>query len=254
MCPDLAPHAASPAGPTVLVLRHLPVEGPGLIGTALDLRGVPWHERTVLDDASPELPDPRTLAGLVVMGGTPGALDDAQHPGLAAERALLAEATAADVPVLGVCLGMQLLAVALGASLHPRHGTEIGFAPVAISADGIRDAALYPLVVDATADPEVLHWHDDAVDAPVGAAVLASTPTTPVQAFRLGSAVGLQFHLEVDEPLLTRWLTDPDMTAGASAAQVEAVRAGGARRLPSLAPRGLVAFDTFAQAARARRG
>lgn len=249
--PDEHPSAT---GPAVLILQHVPVEGPGLIASALDLRDVPWQVRTVLDDASPELPDPRSLAGLVVLGGPAGALDDAEHPGLAAERALLADATAADVPVLGVCLGMQLLAVALGAELRPRHGTELGFAPVAVTGDGIRDPNLYPIVVDATADPEVLHWHADAVDAPPGAVVLASTPITPVQAFRAGSAVGLQFHLEIDEALLARWLADDAMVAGLSDEQIEAVRTGGVRRLPSLAPRGLVAFDTFAQAARTRRG
>lgn len=238
---------------SVLVIQHAAWEGPGLIGRALGERGIVWSSVSVLDEHDPDLPDVGSLAGLVVMGGGMGALDDRTHPGLAAERRLLAEATAAGVPVLGICLGMQLLAVALGAELRTAHGEEIGIAPVSLTGAGLRDRYLYPLTVDASPDPEVLHWHGDAVTAPEGATVLASTPLTPVQAFRLGSAVGLQFHLELDGADLDTWLTQPEMLAETSAAAAAQMRADAVRRMPSLVPRALVVFGAFADDVRARR-
>ena len=234
--------------PGVLVVQHATWEGPGLVGRALEARGIPWHALTVLDDADPELPDVASLGGLVVMGGGMGALDDAQHPGLAAERRLLATATEAGVPVLGVCLGMQLLAVALGGELHSGAGREVGFAPVALTGAGIRDPYLYPLSVDATPDPSVVHWHSDAVDAPPGAVVLASSDVTPVQAFRVGSAVGLQFHLELDHPMLRTWLDVPDMAADLVPGEAERLSGDAVERFPSLVPRALVCFSAFAAA------
>ncbi len=231
------------AGRAVLVLQHAPWEGPGLVAAALT--GVRLDVRTVVDDHDPFVPDPRTLAGLVVMGGSQDADDDAAHPGLAAERVLLARAVDADVPVLGVCLGMQLLALGLGARLHRRHGTEIGFGPVEILGD---DPVLTPL----GARPPVLHWHSDAVDLPAGATLLASTPVTPVQAFRAGSALGLQFHLEVDEPLLGTWLATPAMAQALTPGEAAAVRGQAAVVLPSLVPRAAAGLAVFAAAVRDR--
>lgn len=238
----------------VLVVQHAAWEGPGLVGRALEARGVPWRSVTVLDETDPALPDVGTLGGLVVMGGGMGALDDALHPGLAAERRLLAAATEAGVPVLGVCLGMQLLAVALGGALHGGAGREVGLGPVALTGAGIRDPYLYPLSVDATPDPSVVHWHADAVDAPPGAVVLASSDVTPVQAFRAGSAVGLQFHLELDQPMLRSWLEVPDMASDLAPGEAEQMTSDAGARFPSLVPRALVCFSAFADAVVARRG
>ena len=188
----------------VLVLEHAPWERPGLITHALadGAPHVPVVTRTVLSDGDPDLPAVGDLAALVVMGGPMNADDDARYPGLVAERRLLAAAVDADVPVLGVCLGMQLLARALGADVHPGHGTEMGFAPVTISAP---DPVLSPL----GPRPTVLHWHSDAADLPSGATLLAATTATPVQAFRAGSALGLQFHVEMTATLLAEWLAGP---------------------------------------------
>ncbi|QZN87164.1 type 1 glutamine amidotransferase [Cellulomonas sp. C5510] len=225
----------------VLVLTHVAHEGPGLVARALD--GLPLTTRTVVDDASPRLPAVGDLAGLVVMGGPQDADDDLGHPGLAAERRLLAEAVDAGVPTLGVCLGMQLLALALGARLHRRHGTEVGFAPVGVVAPD-------PLLAATGARPTVLHWHDDAVDLPEGATLLARTDVTPVQAFRAGSAVGLQFHLEVEPTLLDVWLATPSMTAGLEPGEADAIRLGSRQHLAALRPGADLGLAAFAAAVR----
>lgn len=231
------------AGRPLLVLQHHPWEGPGLVARAV--HDVPRTTRIVLDDADPILPAARDLAGLVVMGGAMAADDDVRYPGLAAERRLLAEAVAADVPVLGVCLGMQLLAHALGSRVHRGHGTEIGFGPVDVVAP---DPVLDPL----GPRPSVLHWHSDAVDLPEGATLLASSAATPVQAFRAGSALGLQFHLEMDPALLADWLAVAPMVADLRAHGVTDLAARGAEVLPDLVPRATAGMAHFAEAVRAR--
>ena len=228
---------------SVLLLTHVAHEGPGLISRALD--GVPVTARTVVDDPAPHLPPLEALAGVVVMGGPQDADDERGHPGLAAERRLLSEAVDADVPVLGVCLGMQILALALGARLHRRHGTEVGFLPVDVVAGD-------PVLAPAGPRPVVLHWHDDAVDLPAGATLLASTLTTPVQAFRAGSGIGIQFHLEMEEPLLDLWLGTPAMTSGLEPGQSNAMRLESRQHLGARRPAAALGVAAFGDAVRAR--
>jgi GMP synthase (glutamine-hydrolysing) len=224
----------------VLVLTHVPHEGPGMIAAALDH---PYQIRTVLHDEHPRLPAVDQLAGLVVMGGPQDADDDAHFPGLAAERRLLADAVEAGIPVLGVCLGMQLLAMSLGARLRRRAGTELGFAPVQVLADD-------PMLAPLGEHPCVLHWHDDQVELPPGATLLASNDLTPVQAFRVGTAVGMQFHVEVDATLLDLWLSLPDEQLDDAARQ--AIRSDGTRVLPALVPAATAALAELGRQVRAR--
>jgi len=226
----------------VLVITHAPHEGPGLIARGLD---APIRVRTVLDLDDARLPALDEVSGVVVMGGPMDADDVPGHPGLAAERAMLAAAVDADVPVLGVCLGMQLLALALGARLHLRAATEIGFAPVDIDAE---DAVLGALGTR----PTVLHWHSDTVDLPPGATLLASTDATPVQAFRAGSALGLQFHPELDAGMLDLWLATPDMVGELTPDEIEEIRSAGARHLPGLVPAAEKMFAGFGELVRTR--
>lgn len=242
--PPGRPYAAGVPG-HVLVLQHAPWERAGLIGRALG--DLPVATRTVLDDPAPQLPPVGELAGLVVMGGPMGADDDAAHPGLPAERRLLAAAVDAQVPVLGVCLGMQLLARALGATVHPGHGTEIGVAPVEVLGP---DPVLDPL----GAHPDVLHWHSDAVDLPAGATLLARSPVTPVQAFRAGSALGLQFHIEVDAGLWADWLAERAVRADLArhGVDVARLRADAHAALPDLARAARAGLGAFAAQVRAR--
>ena len=223
----------------VLVIQHNSWERPGLIGVALAVAGLGYESRMVFDDPAPELPQVKDLAGLVVMGGAMGARDYDAYPGLAAEARLLRLAVDADLPVLGVCLGHQLIASALGAQLHPGATAEFGIGPVdVIAADPVTD----PLGTS----PQVLHWHRDAVDVPEGATLLARTEQCPNQAFRAGSAVGLQFHLEVDSQLLSEWVTIRSMRADLPEDVARRIAPDLRAAETTLVPTAMEAFGAFA--------
>jgi GMP synthase (glutamine-hydrolysing) len=177
------------------LLQHVPYEGPGLIAEQARARGIELDRRHLYrGDAVPSVEE---LSGLVVMGGPMGVGDTDAHPHLSAEIDLLAAAAAAEVPVLGVCLGAQLLAYALGADVLPGAATEVGLGSVSLTAAGERDGVLGP----AGYTLPVLHWHDDTFTLPPGAELLASSDRCANQAFRAGRAYGLQFHVELDVAL-----------------------------------------------------
>lgn len=177
------------------VLQHVPFEGPGLIAAQAHKHGLQLdHRHLYRGDAVPRLDE---FAGLVVLGGPMGVGDTEQHPYLADEIDLLAAAAAAGKPILGVCLGAQLLACALGGEVGPSGATEVGLGSVALTAAGECDGILGP---SGRLIP-VLHWHADTFTVPPGAELLASSDRCVNQAFRLGRAYGLQFHVELDAAL-----------------------------------------------------
>jgi GMP synthase (glutamine-hydrolysing) len=144
------------------------------------------------------------VEGIVVMGGAMGASDDAVAPWLPHVRELLRTALAGEVPVLGVCLGAQLLALAAGGRVQPNpDGPEYGAQLVAKRTAAATD----PLFGSLPITPDVIQWHVDAVTAlPPGAVLLASSPTCEVQAFRIGRlAWGVQFHIEASPATVRRW-------------------------------------------------
>jgi GMP synthase (glutamine-hydrolysing) len=164
--------------PKLLVVQHVPWETPHRILDAFE--GAEVVVRHPLD--GDPLPGHHEVAGAVVMGGPMNADDDRSFPALAAEREWISRAIERELPLLGVCLGAQLIARALGATVRPGPVPEIGFAPVEIvdPAD--------PLVGALAPASTVLHWHGDVFDLPDGAFRLASSERTEVQAFRFGSA------------------------------------------------------------------
>ena len=124
--------------------------------------------------------------------------DHDEHPWLERERELLAQAVASGLPVLGVCLGSQQLAAALGGRVHAGRAPEIGFGEVEITPEGVRD----PVLGNASSRLPVMHWHEDTFELPSGAVRLAGSELHRNQAFRAGAcAYGLQFHVEVDRGL-----------------------------------------------------
>lgn len=206
-----------------IILQHLDREGPGYIAELLARRGIAV-ESLALDRGAPV---PRSLPEgdlLVVMGGSMGVGDagDPRFPFLAKEIELLRSVLAAGQPVLGICLGSQLLAAAAGSRVYPnrrpdsggvlRPAREVGFGEVRLLGRE-REPALAGLADRLL----VLHWHGDTFDLPTGAVRLAESDRCVNQAFRLGRrAYGLQFHIETDADLV-RWWAEEDAAFAVSA-------------------------------------
>lgn len=193
-----------------LIVTHVPFERPHRIADALTRAGFELDECRPL--AGDPLPPHDELAAAVFMGGPMGVGEVDLHPGLADEVRWIAEANLQGLPLLGVCLGSQLLAHALGAAVTPGERPEIGWGEVTIHDPDD------PLLGRLAPRTEVLHWHADVFDLPEGCRLLASSELTPVQAFRAGNAWGLLFHAEADHTLVRAWLVEPSMRAQAEAA------------------------------------
>jgi GMP synthase (glutamine-hydrolysing) len=185
--------------PQTIALRHVAFEDLGLLAPLLAKRG---HEVRYVDVPTTDLEnfDPLTPDLLVVLGGPIGVYENHLYPFLDTETELLARRLAARRPTLGICLGSQLMAKALGARVYPSGVKEIGWATLTLTPEG-RDSPLRHL--DST---PVLHWHGDTFDLPEGAERLASTAVCKNQAFRIGDAAfALQFHIEASGRALEAW-------------------------------------------------
>lgn len=229
------------ATPQVLILQHVPWEKPGRILSSLEDLGLESQTLTILDRKKPDLPDFNETAGVVIMGGPMGALDYDKYPGLKAEAKLVRAAVAVGKPVLGVCLGHQIIATALGAQLRHGDAPEIGYAPIK-RVDRHDFFSMWDKQIN------VLHWHNDVVGLPEGAQLLARTAATKVQAYRVGSALGMQFHLEVTASVLEEWLDEPSMVKElkASGGSKAKLREDFAQYDPLLQPLAEQVFSGFA--------
>jgi len=175
----------------ILCVQHVPFEGPGSVRPWARARG---HElkRVLASDAGP-LPGPGSFDWLLLMGGPMGVHDTPKHPWLAAEKDLIRKALDAGRRVLGICLGAQLLAEALGARVFHAKDREIGWFPVQRTGS----AADHPIGRALPEQFAAFQWHGDTFDLPEGAMQLARSAGCEQQAFALGARVaGLQFHLE----------------------------------------------------------
>lgn len=172
----------------VQILQHVPFEGPGYIGQWLNERQA--AVKTTCLYAGESLPTVDTIDLLVIMGGPMSVNEEAEYPWLVQEKELVRQMAAQGKPILGICLGAQLIANALGARVYSGPQKEIGWFPVTASSP---QANVFPFPATAT----VFHWHGETFDLPDGAVRLASSPVCQNQAFQIGSnLIGLQFHLE----------------------------------------------------------
>lgn len=185
-----------------IVIEHLAVEHPGTIKRALE-----ENNYTVTSVPAASIRDFRDRAEqaalLVVMGGPIGVYDALEYPFLSEEIDIIRGRLRRRTPVLGICLGSQLMAAALDAKVYPgTAGVELGWGPVELTEEGRQ----HSLIHVAESNAPVLHWHGDTFDLPVGATLLASTQRYRHQAFSVGNyGLALQFHVETNQAELEQW-------------------------------------------------
>jgi GMP synthase (glutamine-hydrolysing) len=185
---------------TAIAVRHVAFEDLGSYAEVLrahdyqvEYRDAGVDDLQTLDPNAPDL--------LILLGGPLGVYQESDYPYLSWEVEIARRRIEAERPILGICLGSQIMARALGAEVIVAEEDEVGWAPLALTPEG-RDSPLAHL--DETA---VLHWHGDRFELPEGAERLAATPACPNQAFRIGTNIlATQFHPEVWWPELERWL------------------------------------------------
>jgi len=187
----------------ILIITHDRNEGPGTLATFLETTGADMQTvRLYEGDHLPD--DPRGIDAIVSMGGPMSVHDEAQHPFLGREKAFLRTAIEFNIPVLGICLGAQLIAGACHAAVIRGQINERGWGTVTLTNEGKRDI----LFQNCSPTLKVFQWHDDVFEVPEGAVLLASSRACPNQAFRYKNAYGLQFHLEITKDMLMEWLAD----------------------------------------------
>jgi len=190
----------------LLVCQHVPHEILGTLNPLLKRAGfrIRYVNFGRHPDAQPSLDG---YAGLLILGGPMSAYDDHRLPHLAVEMKLIEAAMQRNLPVLGICLGAQLVARTLGARVYANHTKEIGWYDVSPSEYARQDS----LFTELREGEKIFQWHGDTFDIPKQAVHLASSRTCGNQAFRYGANVyAFQFHLEVDEPMILRWLKVPE--------------------------------------------
>jgi GMP synthase (glutamine-hydrolysing) len=204
--------------PRLLVFQHVAVEPLGTLDALIRARGhrIRFHNFERHPDAQPDVDRYR---GLIVLGGPMNVEDQHRRSHLKTELRAIERALEQGKPVLGICLGAQLLAHVLGAPVQRHRQPEIGWYDLHMSAAGRSDAVLGA----AGERLPVFQWHSYSYDLPHGATHLARSDTCEQQAFRFGTnAYGFQFHLEADTPVIERWLTLPSFRAELAAAGLRA--------------------------------
>jgi GMP synthase-like glutamine amidotransferase len=214
----------------VAIFRQAPTEGPGHFAAFLDARGIPW--RLIAIDAGDVVPaSPDDFSGLVFMGGPMSVNDDL--PWIPPVLSLIREATAKNIPVLGHCLGGQLMAKALGGQVTRNPIKEIGWGRVDCA-----DTAEAHAWLGTTTAFDAFHWHGETFSIPDGAVRILGNAHCANQAFVMGPHLAMQCHVEMTASMIEKWceVGSEEIAASASPAvqSVEQIHASSARNLPQL--------------------
>lgn len=187
-----------------LVLQHIECEDLGTIANAMSQRGI-GYKYVRLFDGEPVPSDPGNYSGLIILGGPMNVYEEDKFPYLKDEDILIKKAVKNDMPVLGICLGGQLIAKATGAKVKKGTKKEIGWYDLKLTKDSRQDKVFNSL----PGTIKVFQWHGDTFDIPDGAVHLAGSELFSNQAYRVGSSIyGLQFHLEVTQKMINRWISE----------------------------------------------
>jgi GMP synthase (glutamine-hydrolysing) len=217
---------------SAVALRHVAFEDLGLLAAVMEAEGwnVSFCEATIEDLSHSSI---RSADLLIVLGGPIGVYETDAYPFLKAEVALLEYRLSRNLPTLGICLGAQLMAKALGSRVFAGPVKEIGWGGVELTRDGVASC------LGALDEPEaaVLHWHGDTFDLPAGAVRLASNPNYENQAFGYGpNVLALQFHLEADPRQLEEWYVGHAVELAAAKISVADLRIATAKQADRLKP------------------
>jgi GMP synthase (glutamine-hydrolysing) len=189
----------------ILIVKNIISEGPGTIEEYLSAEKLPY---SIIDlKKGEDAPHISTFTHLVIMGGPMAVYEMEQYPFLKDEALLIKRAVKGNKHVLGVCLGAQMVAHALGARVYAGEQKEIGWYEVVLTDEGMRDPCVSQLAYGGKKSAQVFQWHGDTFDLPAGAVRLASSGLYPNQAFRYSDRVyALQFHIEVTPIIVLDWL------------------------------------------------
>lgn len=201
----------------IAVMRHAPTEGPGYFATYLERHGIPW--RVIKVDAGEPVPDdPRAFSGIAFMGGPMSVNDELSW--IAPALALIRGAVAANVPVVGHCLGGQLMAKAMGGVVARNRVKEIGWGRV----DVLGNPAAQHWFGTSLASFESFHWHGETFTVPPGAVRLASSAYCENQVFVFGPHLAMQCHVEMTPELIRSWCRDWEKEVRSLAARMPSVQ------------------------------
>jgi GMP synthase (glutamine-hydrolysing) len=228
---------------TVLIIKHVEIEGPGLIEDCLKEEKIPYQILNL--ESGVHLPKPDDCAGIVILGGPMNVYEEDRYPFLREEDLFIKEAIQRGKAVLGICLGAQLIAKALGAKVTKALVKEIGWFDVSLTGAGLHD----PLFSRLPETFSVFQWHEDTFHIPSAGRLIATSNPVPHQAFRYGeNAYGLQFHLEVTEEMIREWMkTYEDEFSGSQAPLLPKLRilCETERKIGAYKKRGIRVFKNF---------
>lgn len=182
-----------------LILQHIDCEGPGELGTFMETGGISYD--IVKLNHGEKAQELAQYQAMLVLGGPMNVYEEGRYPFLIEENELIKDAIKINMPYLGICLGAQLLAKALGAKVRPNYTKEIGFMTVYLTEKAKEDR----LFKKIDKNLPVFQWHGDTFEIPEGAQKLAASSTCQNQAFHYGNLYAVQFHLEVTSAMVREW-------------------------------------------------